>query len=57
VFRGVPGCMPEWMYSLDMHPAYMYLYHTIVAVAEHGPVQREARGIPVGMEVECQCSL
>jgi hypothetical protein len=57
VFRGIPGCMPERMYSLDVHPAYMYLYHTIVAVVEHGPVRREARGIPVGMEVECQCSL
>jgi hypothetical protein len=27
----------------------MYLYRTIVAVAEHGPVRREVRGIPVGM--------
>jgi hypothetical protein len=29
----------------------MYLYRTIVAVAEHDPVRREAKGIPVGMEV------
>jgi hypothetical protein len=56
VFQGVPGCMPERMYSLDVHPAQMYLYCTIIAVAEHSLVQREAKGIPVGMEVKCQCS-
>jgi hypothetical protein len=48
--------MPKQMYSLDVHPAQMYLYRTIVAVAEHVPMQREAREILVGMEVECQCS-
>jgi hypothetical protein len=56
VFRGVPGCMPERMYSPVMHPAYVYLYRTTVAVAEHDPVRREARGIPVGMVVKSQCS-